>query len=177
MRRWAVLLAIAFAVGCGSRGATAPTPASDGPLINVTSGTYRLLLNMSTTGDPVCDGLACSSVSLCAQVAGAPLISVFTPTTAMIERTGDALVVRPADSAATFRMDLLLRDGTVSGTASGRFSTGGITVQVGNGTPGGPAVVTGTLQRNSLAGTLQGSIEVGGSGCSNNGHTWSLTPP
>lgn len=169
-----MLIAIVLAAGCGNSRATAPSPMTPAPAMTLAAGSYRLMVTMATTGDPVCTGPFCTSISLCSSINGP--VAVFAPTTATLQRDGNTVLIRAEDAAATFHMNLQLADGMLSGTASGKYVTGGIEVFVDGGSPGTDAVVSGTVGRASVTGKLTGSIQIGGSGCSNNGHSWTLTP-
>jgi hypothetical protein len=73
-------------------------------------------------------------------------------------------------------MYLRVNGSAVSGTASGEVRSGGVLVAVNGGTPGSTATLTGITTRLFVSGTLDGAVMIGGAGCSNNGHRWSLGP-
>lgn len=167
-------LVLVSLAACGARSTpTRPSPAT----VDLASGSYNLVLTMSTTGDPTCTGVGCSTASLCYGISGAaPLVAISVPAAVRVERVADAVTVRPDDATATFRMDLQIAGTALSGTASGQYRSGATTVRVDNGTPVGAAVVTGTLLAPFVSGRLTGAIDIGGTGCSNDGHRWTLTP-
>lgn len=143
---------------------------------SLASGPYRLTLSMSTTGDSVCNnGSGCVSASLCLSSGGVQLIGVSVPIEVRVERTGDDVVIRAEDGSATFGMNLRIRGSALAGTASGEFRSGGHVVTVDGGSPQSAATVTGTTAP-FPSGSLEGAITIGGAGCSNNGHRWSLLP-
>lgn len=132
---------------------------------------------MSTTGDCVAgpSGTGCVTGSLCSSIGGAAIVDVSVATSVHAELSGDTLVVRPDNSADTFRMDLHLAGATLTGTASGTYESGGFQLSVfGNGA-GTPADATGTVTPPFLTGRLDGMVQINGSACANNGHTWRLT--
>jgi NaMN:DMB phosphoribosyltransferase len=49
-------------------------------------------------------------------------------------------------------------------------------VSVDGGTPQSAATVAGRAAPVLVAGTLEGAVMIGGTGCSNNGHRWTLAP-
>lgn len=135
------------------------------------------MLTLATVGDPVCTGGGCLTMSLCASAAGVQLIGISVPIEVLVERMGDDVTIRPEDGSATFRMNLRVSGTTLSGTASGQFRSGGYVVTVDGGTPQSAATVTGTTVPVFASGSLEGAVMIGGAGCSNNGHRWSLVPP
>ena len=178
MRGWAVLVAVVLAAACGSSRPTGPSPApsptSPTPALDLTSGSYQFTLTLSTTGVGTCTGQFCTSISVCVGTAPTPLLPAALPVN--LERTGDSIVINSADPHASFRMDLRFANGTLSGTAAGRYQSDGRTVEVDGGSPGVLASVAGTPQSGSVAGNLTGSVMIDGYACSNNGHFWTLTP-
>lgn len=177
-----MLLAAALAAACGSSRPTTPSPVpsptSPSPVLDLTSGSYDFALTMATTGTGTCTGPFCASITLCIGVSeAAPLVSITVPTPVKVERTGDSIVIRPDDPSSTFRMDLKLAKGTLSGTASGRYRSAGTAVQVDGGSPGVLAVVSGTPPTDFVVGSLNGSITIGDITCSSNGHNWTLRRP
>jgi hypothetical protein len=126
---------------------------------------------MSQSGEPVCNGSICTSISVCGGGDGPPAVMTFT-TVVRLDRTGDVITIRPEDSAATLRMDLRITATELAGTATGQFRDGALQVSVsGGGKPDGAA--TGTLL-GSVSGRIDGQVSIGGYSCSNNGHAWAL---
>lgn len=132
---------------------------------------------MSTTGDPVCTEGGCATLSLCVSAAGAQLIGISMPIEVRAERTGDEVAIRPLDPSATLRLNLRIAGAQISGTAAGHVISGGHVVSVDGGKPQSAAAVTGTTASVFPSGSLHGAVSIDGSGCSNNGHAWSLRPP
>jgi hypothetical protein len=161
-------------VACGGHSTpTAPTPAV--VFFNVVPGSYGLKIALSSSGDPVCNAAGiCTSISLCSGTQGPSSVSTFT-TAVRLDRSGDAVTIRPEDSSATLRIDLRIAGSAAAGTVSGQFRDGAHQVSVAGGA-GQPAALTGTVFDAGVAGRIDGQVETDGYGCSNNGHTWTLTP-
>lgn len=119
------------------------------------------------------------TISLCVG-GGVQPIAVSVPIEVRAERMGDVVEIRPEDGSATFRMNMLITGVALYGTASGQFRSGSLVVTVDGGSPQSAATVTGStvpvFASGFASGSLEGSIMVGGAGCSNNGHRWSLLP-
>lgn len=165
-------------LGCG--GSSSPTsPASPtSTLLGVVSGAYALTITMSSSGEPVCDNGLCASLSLCSGASGAPSVRTLT-TVVRLDRSGDAISVRPEDATASFRMDLSMAADTVAGTASGQFrdTAQQLSLTITAGQVGqAAAVATGTVLTSSVTGKIDGQVGIAGYSCSNNGHIWTLVP-
>ena len=164
VRRVAALAVPLTVLACG--GPTAPTPA----ILDLVPGAYLLTLTMSEHGDPVCaegNPSVCVTFSFCGG-AGAPPTPAKAATVVHLERSDDAVDIRPEDPSATFRLGLQVTGKTLAGTASGEFRAGALSVFVGPG--GNPsAVATGTVLTTSVTGKIDGQVSIGGYGCSNNG--------
>jgi hypothetical protein len=143
-------------------------PQAAGPL---DSGLYLLMLTMATSGT------SGSSVCFSVTIGGSPgLVAVIVPTPVQVERSGDTVTVRPDDPTATFRMQLQLAGANLAGTASGQYRSSATTVTVSGPLSAPTAEATGIVGPSSISGTLNGTVSVESMGCSNNGHSWSLTP-
>jgi hypothetical protein len=176
LRELAALILPLAVLACGSNSTpTAPTPT----VLDVVPGSYALTITMSSSGEPVCNNGICASVSLCGGLSGAaPSVRALTAVV-RLDRSEDAITIRPADGSASFRMELRIVSTVVSGIASGeiRDPTLQVSLRIGSGQPGqSAAVATGTVMTTSIVGKLDGQLGVGGYSCSNNGHTWTLFP-
>jgi hypothetical protein len=171
IRNVAALIVSMTLFGCG--GASTPAaPTSTGGL-NLIDGTYRLTLSMSASGEPTCNNSGvCLAVSLCGGVATAPSLRPVT-TTARLERIADQITIRAEDPSSTLVFDLRLAGKALSGTASGQLRDGALQIVVGEAHA---AIATGLVLPTSVTGKLEGQLSAGGYSCSNNGHTWSLSP-
>jgi len=162
-------------LGCGGHSTpSTPTPTPTAVLFNVVSGSYQLKLSMSFSGEPICTGGFCRSISVCGGVGSAPSINTFS-TPVRLDRTGDAVTIHPEDPSATLRLDLRITGSDAAGTVSGNFRDGAHQIAV-TSAGGQPAAMTGTVLEAAVAGRIEGQVETDGYGCSNNGHTWTLTP-
>jgi hypothetical protein len=170
MRGWAVVVAAALAVACGSAGPapTAPSSVATGPVLNLTSGSYRFTLTMATSGT--------STPSVCVTINGSPMDVTPAPTDVTLVRDGDNAVARAADPDATLRLTLQLSNGQISGIASGTYKSGTRVVDIEPGVAAIGVPLEGKLRSDSAAGTLSGMVTINGVGCSNNSHMWTLTP-
>ncbi len=175
VRKLAALILTLTLPGCGgSSTPTAPTPTP--VVIELVSGSYALTLSMAQSGEQICNGSICASTSLCIGPGGPPAVRTLT-TAVRLERSGDAVSVRPEDSSATFRLDLNIVGRAVGGVASGEFRNGTVHMSVGSGRGGqAAAAVVGNMLSASVAGTIDGQVSIGEYGCSNNGHSWTLAP-
>jgi hypothetical protein len=163
-----VLLVACMAAACGEH--SAPVQ----PSTTLQTGTYRLTLTMSVSGDPICTGAGCA-VNPCDSTGGVVASSL--PIDVRAERTGDEIAIHPVEPSATFRMNLRLSGIALSGTASGQVRSGGVVVATDGGRPQSAAVVTGIAAPGGprfAAGTLEGVIAFDGAGCLNNAHRWDL---
>jgi hypothetical protein len=172
----AVILPLTL-LGCGgSSTPTGPTSTPTPVVLDLVSGSYALTVTMSQSGEPVCNGGICSSLSLCSGVGGPPSVRTVT-TVVRLDRSGNAVTIRPEDASSTFRLDLNVSGRAVDGTASGELRSGTAQMSVGSGQGGQTAAVAaGTMLPASVAGTIDGQVSIGGYGCSNNGHSWALSP-
>ena len=175
MRRL-MLLALAMLAGsCGGPSSPIAPPVPSPAQLSLANGSYRLTIMMSTTGGCPTSPI-CTSVSLCSSLSGSGIVAEAVPTGVALQRDGDTIAIRPDDPAATFRMTLQQSGAALSGTAFGGYGSLQATLTVSDGL-GGPAAVTGVLLPSfGVSGNLTGDVEVNGTGCSNNGHTWTLTP-
>jgi hypothetical protein len=173
----AVVLPLAL-LGCGGHSMPSGPTSSPSPaavLFNVVPGSYGLKITLSSFGgEPVCSGGICASTSVCSGTQSSSAVTTFT-TLVRLDRSGDAVTIRPEDPAATLRIDLRLDGSAAGGTVSGQFSDGAYQVAVTNA-GGQPAVMTGTVLEAAVAGKISGQVATEGYGCTNNGHTWTLTP-
>lgn len=166
------LLVACFAAACGGHS----TPAQPSTPI-LPTGTYRLTLTMSATGDPICTDAGCAAASACGTTGGVVAVSV--PIEVRAERTGDEIAIHPVEPSATFRMNLRVTGLAVSGTVSGQVRSGGVVVATDGTGPQSAAVVTGLAAPGprSATGTLEGVMTLDGAGCSNKAHRWDLDQP
>ena len=173
MRKITVIVVPLIFLACGSH----TTPAAPSPAaLDLVPGAYALTLTLSQTGDPSCTGSICTSISVCVGDSGASAVRTLA-TIVRLDRSGDAVTIRPDDSSASFRLDLQVSGTVVGGTAAGQFRDGALQISV---EPGGgaqsSAVATGTVLATSVVGKINGDVAIGGFSCSNNGHTWTLSP-
>jgi hypothetical protein len=173
IRPVAALIIPLILLGCGGH----TTPASPTPptvVVNLVPGSYLLTLTMSKQGDPICNGGFCTSVGLCIALGAPPPVSTLA-TVVSLDRSGDAVTIRPQDPSATFRLDLSIAGTALAGTASGQFRDGALQISVAPGAGQSAGVATGTMLAGSVAGRIDGQVSIGGYSCSNNGHMWTLT--
>ena len=170
-RHVAALIVLLTLLGCGGGHSTPAAPTPITAVADLVPGTYALTLTMSQQGDPVCNGGFCTSVGLC--IGMSPPVRTLA-TVVSLDRSGDAVTIRPQDPSATFRLDLRIAGTALAGTASGQFRDGALQISVAG--PGqSPGVATGTMLAGSVAGRIDGQVSIGGYSCSNNGHMWTLT--
>ena len=165
----ALVVPLTFLACGGHSTPTSPTSA----VLDLVPGSYALTLTMSQHGECPDGTSICMTISLCVG-AGGPSASTVT-TVVRLDRSGDAVTIRPEDPSATFRLDLHVTGSDVAGTASGEFRDGALRVAVASGGKSA-AAATGTVLTASVAGKLDGDLSIGGYGCANNGHTWTLAP-
>lgn len=151
------------------------TPAAPSPVLDLVPGSYALTLSISQTGDPVCTAAGCFATSVCVGNSGASTVRTVTGGV-RLERAGDAVIIRPDDPSSTFRLDLQITGNALTGSASGQFRDGGLQLSVEPRSGAQAAAATGTVMSVSVAGKIDGQVSIGGYGCSNNGHGWTLTP-
>ena len=171
MRRVLLAVAVALAGSCGGS-PTAPLEtmrlAPVRPVV-LGSGPYVLAVTLSTTGIPVCQNGVCTSNSLCVNNPASASASFDVD----LERTGDAATVRIPGSGSSLVLSLQVAQSSVGGTIAGSArGTNGVLVDVSG-------AVTGTAPDDkaiAVSGNINGEFSVAGGGCSNNGHSWSLTP-
>jgi hypothetical protein len=169
----AVILPLTL-LGCGSS-STPTAPGSGAAVIELRPGSYALRLTMSRTGVPDCSSGLCVSVTVCSGLGVPPSIGTLTAMV-RLERSGNTITIRPEDATATFRFDLTITGTVLDGTVSGQLRSGTLLASVASGGGQAPAVATGTLLAESVAGKIDGQVSIGEAGCSNNGHSWTLTP-
>ena len=173
IRHVAALIVLLTLLGCGGGHSTPASPTPTTAVVDLVPGTYALTLTMSQQGDPVCNGGFCTSVGLCIAFGALPPVRTLA-TVVSLDRSGDAVTIRPQDPSATFRLDLSIDGTALTGTASGQFRDGALQISVaGAGQSAG--VASGTLLAGSVAGRIDGQVSIGGYSCSNNGHMWTLT--
>ena len=169
-RTSAALVILLAATGCGDNA----LPSSPGAVPThgstlLSSGPYTLMVTVSPTGESVCEGGFCRSMSLCF---GSPPSAASFATSVQVDASGNGVMVVADAPGATFRMDLRSAGKALTGTAAGQFAEGLRQVSVS-----GSAAVTGSLgTAGHAAGRMDGQLSTGSYGCSNNGHGWTLTP-
>ena len=170
-RKFAALIVALTCLSCGGH-STPTAPAST--VLDLVTGPYALTVTMSSIGDPICTNGVCLSAGLCSRVGDPPTLR---PVTAAVrlDRSGDAISIRPEDASSSFRMELRLETNALSGTASGQLRDGNVQLSIVSAQGQAGAGVTGTVLAASVAGKIDGQVGIGGYSCSNNGHTWGLT--
>ena len=172
VRTFAALAVPLIFIACGGH----TTPAAPSPaVLDLVPGSYALTLSMSQTGDPVCTAAGCFATSVCVGNSDASTVRTLTGAV-RLERIGDAVTIRPDDPSSTFRLDLQITGTALGGSASGQFRDGGLQLSVEPRAGAQAAAATGTVMSASVAGKIDGQVSIGGYGCSNNGHGWTLTP-
>jgi hypothetical protein len=158
----------------GSCGGSPSSPSAAGPvpaprLVTLDSGSYTLVIRLSTTGRPTCENGNCFSTSLCIGNPSAASSSF----NVAVERSGDTATVRTSSGASPLLLNLNIALASVTGTISGSArDTQGVMVET-------TGTITGVAPSDlayAVSGTVEGHISVAGGSCSNNGHTWSLAP-
>jgi hypothetical protein len=171
MRRAVLAVALVLAESCGGS-STAPSPATTVPVprpVVLGSGAYTLAVTLSTTGLPVCQNGICFSRSICANTPPSRT-AVFNVD---LERAGDTATVRVPGAPFPLVLSLLVAPTSVVGMISGSArDASGVLVDIA-GTVTGAAASDAAV---AVAGNIDGQISMPDGGCSNNGHTWSLTP-
>jgi len=159
---------------CGGSTPVGPSgtggPANPPVFSALPSGPYLLSVSMATSGS---GGFStCVSIT----IGGATPTPVTAPVSASVHvvHDGSIVIVTPDDPTATFRMDLQVSGLALAGTAAGQYQGSGTTMTVGGGA--GSAAATGTFGPSTVSGTLDGTVTAGGTSCTNNGHTWVLSP-
>jgi len=171
IRNIAALIVSMTLLGCGS--ASTPAAPTSAAGLNLVDGTYRLTLSMSSSGEPTCNNNGvCLTVSLCGGGANPPSLRPVI-TMARLERIGDQITLRAEDPSSTLVFDLRIAGNALSGTASGQLREGALQIVVGEGHA---AIATGLVLPTAVTGKLDGQLSTGGYSCSNNGHTWALSP-
>ena len=104
-RRFAALIVALTCLSCGGH-STPTAPAST--VLDLVTGPYALTVTMSSIGDPICTNGVCLSAGLCSRVGDPPTLR---PVTAAVrlDRSGDAISIRPEDASSSFRMELRLK--------------------------------------------------------------------
>jgi hypothetical protein len=70
MRNVAALIVLLTLPGCGGHSTpSAPTPTPTAVPFDLVPGSYALKLTMSPSGEPVCNGSICTSISVCSGTA------------------------------------------------------------------------------------------------------------
>src|SRR4051812_38337463 len=93
----AVLVPVTF-LSCGGH-STPTAPAST--LLDLAPGTYALTVTLSPSGELTCTNGICTSVTLC--VGGDPPSVRALTTVVRLDRSGDAISIRPEDTSDSFR--------------------------------------------------------------------------
>ena len=160
-------------LGCGNQAtpAAAPSPA----VLDVVPGPYSITLTLSQAGEPVCTAAGCFATSICSGDGRPPTVLTLAGQV-RLDRAGGAITVRPDDPSSTFRLDLQITGSALAGSASGQFRDNGQQLTVEPRAGSQAAAATGTVMSASVAGKIDGQVSIGGYGCSNNGHAWTLTP-
>jgi hypothetical protein len=170
MRYASLLVVLLLAGACGGGTPTAPSTAPPTAAVSFSPGSYQLMITMST---PSSGGGSCFSIG---DGSGSGVTGVIAPTAVQVERSGDAVTVRPDDPSATFRMQLQLSGAALTGTASGQYRSSATNVTVGGASLGSAASAVGAVAPSSASGALYGTVSVEGMTCVNGAHTWTLTP-
>jgi len=137
--------------------------------VSLSSGLYTLTINLSRTGAATCQGGGvCASISVCAGTLDTMSVSL----PVRVESNGDEL--RVIGDQGPKPLEMLIHAATVpaTGTIAGTtHDPRGIFVEAS-----GTLTATGSANPAFAAsGTLDGQVTLGGGGCSNNGHTWTLS--
>lgn len=174
------LVAPILFLACGGSPPTAPTATNTPPAVISTAldlvpGAYTLTIAMSRSGEPTCNNGICVSVSLCGGSSSAPG-SGTASTAVRLDRQEDVATIRPQEAAESFRMELRQAGTGLYGTAVGAFRDGTTQTVVVAGSGQSAAGVSGSLLAASASGRIDGQVSIGGYGCSNNGHSWTLVP-
>ena len=173
MRRALVALTLLCTAACGGS-PMAPSSGAPPATGSLESGSYLLTVSMATSG---ASGFStCVSLTIIGDGIVPPLVGIFAPAPVHVERNGSSVTITPDDPAATFRMQLQLAGGTLSGTASGQYRSGTMPIAVSGRSSDTGAVVAGIVGTASVTGALDGTVSDGTMSCSNNGHGWLLTP-
>lgn len=169
VRRTLLAAAMLLAASCGGSpvSPSPPAPAATPGAVTLESGPYTLAIAFSATGRSVCRDGFCFTTSLCI---GNP-----SPATASfsvaVERSGNRATVRVPDGASSLVVDLELAPALVTGTISGSARDAqGVVMEVSGTVSGAPSNAP------VVSGHIDGQLSVAGGSCSNNGHTWSLSP-
>jgi hypothetical protein len=135
--------------------------------VSLEPGSYSLTITPATSGVPTCDGNGiCTSITFC----------IGTPSTGparfdvQVDRIGDdaKITIGGQSLALLLHTAVVPATGTISGAA--RDARGLVVAAAGTLVGSGsssPAI--------AASGTIDGQVSVDGGGCSNNGHTWSLS--
>jgi hypothetical protein len=168
VRHVLVLAALAL-TSCGGGSPSAPSVIAPAVVLPVTlnSGAYTLAITLSRSGQPVCTGNFCTTISLCF---GNPDT---TPAQfdVHVDRMGDdaKITVDGGQSLA-----ILLH--TASVPASGDISGSGRDARGNTMRVAGTLSGTGSSSPGVAAsGNIDGQVDTANGGCSNNGHTWTLS--
>ena len=162
--------AILAAASCGGSPVSPSVPAPVPPPGTVTleSGPYTLAIVFSRTGRPTCQDGFCTSMSLCIGNPS-PTKSAFN---VAVERSGGRATVHVPGGVSSLVLSLEIAPALVTGMISGSArDTHGVVIEA-SGTVSGAAPSNAPV----VSGYIDGQLAVAGGSCSNNGHTWSLTP-
>ena len=174
MRRVLLATALLVAVSCGGSPVSPQIPATvpiQRPVV-LASGPYTLALAMAAAGIPVCQNGICTSVSLCISTGNSTRAT--TPLAVDLERSGDTATVRVPGTTSPLVLTLLVASSSVTGTITGSArDASGLLIDVSGSVSGGAPPSNAAI---AVSGNIDGQMSVSGDGCSNNGHTWSLSP-
>jgi hypothetical protein len=169
------MLALAAWIVTASCGGSPMAPSTNPPpqaAFSLASGRYLLTVSMSTLGK--------SGPGTCVNVDGAhSFVAVFVPTPVQVVHTGDNVTITPDDPSATFRMQLQASGASLSGTAAGQYGSGASTLAVTGASADGKAFAAGVVDSAgpyTVSGSITGTLTVGSTSCTNDGHGWTLMP-
>jgi len=165
-----LVIAALVVASCGGSPAAPTVTTAPSVILPVTlgPGAYTLTITLSPTGIPVCSNGFCTSSSLCS---GTPDT---TPARfdVQVDRTGDDAKVTISGGTQSLAMLLHTAPVPATGTISGSArDTRGVVIDA-------TGLLTGSGSSNpaiAASGTIDGQVNAGGGGCSNNGHTWTLS--
>ena len=171
MRRAVLAAAVLVAASCGgspvSPGPPGPVPTPGAVILE--SGPYTLAMTLSSTGRPTCQDGICTSISLCIGTPSGTTASF----SVAVERSGDRATVGVPGEASSLVLALDVASASVTGTIAGSARDAQGVVVGASGTVSGAAPSNASRV---VSGYMDGQLSVAGGSCSNNGHTWSLTP-
>ena len=138
-----------------------PGPSTTPRALSLPVGPYTLTIAPSTSG--------LGSPSFCSGTLSTTVLRL--PVNA--ERTGDIATLRSTSPSTNLVLEFRISGATVLGAVSGSATDDGGNGISANGEVTGAAPPDPAI---AVAGNINGSISAGGGFCSNNGHTWSLSP-